>query len=633
VSGFCDVNGDGWDEIITRNPKDGTILALDQRGNEIPGMSLEKSKRARVMAVHDMNADGKAEILVKEGGAKLVAYHFDGEVVWEVPFSADPERYALFAVGDLDGDGKKEFVYTPSGGELAVRNADGSTRLELPLRIQEVGFGDLDGDGKDELLVATKGKTYSYLLCLGGKGEFRWRLPTTGRYGSRFSVTPAVSSTKSGFVFVYRASLVLAADGSIASTIPVTMLERPIAADMDGDGDKEVLSISPTVRVYDVRSDKGLWGGIVPAPPVWWMRGVSAVDVDGDGSQELVSVLAGHVCIVNREGKLARTKYVGQWGERPDIGRIDFDGDGKDEILFVDARRFLVLDQNLDVLLATLHPRFDDEEIPVILSADIDSCPGDEILVCRDPYKIQAYSTKGHVVRTFRRPSWLPLHKWYKDYVWPRILPPMDVDGDGGKELVEISDRLFVWKLQGELLDTGFNDYPKRNEVFGTLLVPRLEALLKYAKEFGAFGTVGHYLKEAEKEFDMDLYCAACPVRVGNQPAFAVSVFGLLKLIQADGKVLWEVREEDAELHDIGFGDFDGHGEKEIVARAWKRVRPGEGLRTALFTYSLEGKRLGELELEGWSFGSPVFADFDGDGFMEVAVGCDAGIAVIDMTP
>lgn len=574
-----DVNGDGWDEIVTMKigQKKPMAAVLGQKGREIGTIPGGSEGWNTLLAAADLNGDGKPEIVSRGRRGTLVVSDLDGKVLWKTRSRTRP----IYAIRDLDGDGKKEIACVTPRGELRVLNHDGSTRFELAVRTGAVQLADVDGDGKDEIFIATPANRGSYLFCIGHDGELRWRFafPLTWYFARGFFAMPAAEPGKKGVVaIVSQALILLSGEGNVISITPMGYgnVPKPLAADLDGDGTKEVISTALLARAYDLPGNNALWAAMVPDEQIMDSAAV-AIDVDGNGAEELVFACRGYVCVVNGKGELVHTKYVGEF-RRPVLGRIDVEGDGKDAILLSDDRRFLVLNEKAELIAAASHRRF---EVPGevsageqqgILGADVDSVPGDEVLLCSQFMGVTAYSTKGDVVARFRRPSWLPVHSRYAGmFSWwlPQIFPPMDIDGDGEKELVARIDRLFVWDLQGKLLHIGLNDYPRQGQIAFTRLKNRLNGIIRYVGEGGAFGSFAHYLKNAEKKPLMELYSAAMPIEVGKRTDFLICGEKGFRLKRADGKVLWEIPWRELRGHGaikrIGFGDFDGDGEREIV--------------------------------------------------------------------
>ena len=151
----------------------------------------EFGARPDLMAVADLNSDGREELLVttygEENGAVAngtrdhdscycVALRDDGTLLWRRGFGAHPFIGCSAGVADLDGDGRQDvfvavYSWQNDFGELAVLDgATGEVIAELPkddsspASYVSAGCADVDGDGRQELAVAVCGKKAEVLL-------------------------------------------------------------------------------------------------------------------------------------------------------------------------------------------------------------------------------------------------------------------------------------------------------------------------------------------------------------------------------------------------------------------------------------------------------------------------------------
>ncbi len=145
----------------------------------------EFGARPDLMAVADLDADGKEELLlttyagepgaaeIKTGGSDschCIALRDDGTLLWQHGFGAHRFIGCTAGVADLDGDGRSEvFVAVYSwlndfGGLAVLDGGTGEVRAELPAPSQSpvsyaaAGCADFDGDGRQELAAAACGR-------------------------------------------------------------------------------------------------------------------------------------------------------------------------------------------------------------------------------------------------------------------------------------------------------------------------------------------------------------------------------------------------------------------------------------------------------------------------------------------
>ncbi len=648
----ADFNGDGWEEILTMKMARAELAAFDQEGQEILTTSTDLNLSSPRLAAEDLNGDGKPEIIGWGGGQKLLVCGMDGKAIWKARSRKGP----VYDIGDLDGDGKKEIVCVTPSEEIGVLNHDGSTRFELAIPTIALQAVDIDGDGREEILAESRSRPGRYLFCIGHDGQLRWRFPLPHGHSYGFHAMAASGAGRQGMVATPGHPLtVLSAHGEVLSITPMALYPDALAADLDGDGAKEVLADVPLLRAYDLRRNKALWSGMASQSSIM-DSGAIAIDVDGDGAEELVFPCRGYVCVVNGKGQLIYAKYVGEFGE-PVFGRIDLEGDGKNEILLCGNRRFLVLDGEGEVIAAASHRDFAVHRRSyfaphkVTLAADVNSRAGDEILTCVDGGGVTAYSAKGDVILQFRRPPWLPVHPKYNELfcLWtPQIFPPTDINGDGKKELVARIDRLFVWDLQGRLLQIGLKDFPDRPYVAFTRLKRKLGAAIAYFFDRRAVESFFDYVGKTEDKPLTELQTAALPVRIGQRTQFVIFGEEGIKSQRADGNISWRIPAErprerprrDADfggisgdygsVRRIGLGLFDRDRAKEVISLKIWYASDGKA-HARLDAHTLRGERAWRWEPE-FALHEPLYEDLDGDGFMEIALSLRSAIAIVDFT-
>lgn len=145
----------------------------------------EFGARPELMAVADLDADGREELLLTTYGGEpvaaanqslghdscyCVALHDDGTLLWQRGFGAHRFIGCTAGVADLDQDGKNEvfvavYSWLNDFGRLAVLDgvtgevrADSPESGSSPVSYASVGCADLDGDDRQELAVAACGR-------------------------------------------------------------------------------------------------------------------------------------------------------------------------------------------------------------------------------------------------------------------------------------------------------------------------------------------------------------------------------------------------------------------------------------------------------------------------------------------
>ncbi|MBU1167746.1 hypothetical protein KKC60_05070 [Patescibacteria group bacterium] len=240
----CDLDGDGYSEIITGAGKGGRphIRTFNGYGEPVitPGFfALDGKFQGGVnLACGDVTGNGKPEIIVaasKGGGPHVTVHKPDGRVIANYMAYGKTFRGGIkLGTADLDGDGKDEIVTGPEKGAPHVQLFDVGAgkvkRLNPGFYAFHPNFqgglsvsgGDVTGNGKDELMVSQRTEGQAWVKIYRGKDQVILK-----------NFLAYMGSFKGGAV--------------VASS------------DVDNDGKEEILTIpgsegSPQVRVFDYES-------------------------------------------------------------------------------------------------------------------------------------------------------------------------------------------------------------------------------------------------------------------------------------------------------------------------------------------------------------------------------------------
>jgi len=278
----------------------------------------------------DLDGDGRMEIVLTHapnpstGEARVLAFQGDGTLLWShgvagVEFQAD-----IPAIGDVDGDGRLEVFFDFDQGIHALRS-DGTplggawpAATAGALHGKSVAEVVLDSPGLELVAFANlafpkDGSWWRELLVLGAEGRQlrRWVTPDCDYTNDVRRIHAAVGSFRADgparVVVPWGCGAVACFDPAGTGAAPLwiahasgRILSTPLLADLDGDGEREVVvaaaasrggALDGGVYVFDAqgrlkRGWPALEGELLTSQP-------AVGDLNGDGAQELAVVSDG----------------------------------------------------------------------------------------------------------------------------------------------------------------------------------------------------------------------------------------------------------------------------------------------------------------------------------------------------
>ncbi len=395
-----------------------------------------------------------------------------------VPFAEQPVLVGLeeardVLAADIDGDGDFDVVSTSGGGAAWMENTDGLGRLGQPrlvanpvgISARSIAASDLDGDGDVDLIVGSaSGDTVAWYENVDGKGEFG-RSRSLWRSGQAQLVSSVDVADLDGYgdVDVLAASQYINGvlwfengDAEGAFSDPASLGAGQIqgaravkAADLDGDGDLDVLGAASTLSSDSVfwienRSGAQAFGSVQTRPAPIDVRFVNTSDLDGDGDLDVL-VASGYGDTVawyenvdggGRLGPLIRIDSL-FYGNDQLLG-TDLDGDGDNDVVATSALEGTV------VWYANTDGRGHFAELKVVAelfaegldAADIDA-DGDVDLVAVDTSAAQIALLRNAGGGSGFAQTLVPPHA--------QFVRTADIDGDGDLDIAALGSRTLWW--------------------------------------------------------------------------------------------------------------------------------------------------------------------------------------------
>ncbi|MGB0638683.1 MAG: S8 family serine peptidase [Myxococcota bacterium] len=349
---LIDLDDDGILEILI-GTADGVVLAIRGDGTAVEGWPVRVDDRLDVhreaagyssgdvdpgtgdyfistVGAGDLDGDGVLEVIGATGWGGIYAWNLDGSRVdgfpyWSigrtseeinVNFTYDQGFMGAPSMRDLDGDGTDEIVIGGMDGRLYVVDGTGSDWGPYPIEICFPGSPERDFVDRMCGVMGDRIITSPLIADIDGDGDFEIGLGTNeavdgGRYSASYMTgTPAPGWPRLDAGLVNEAALLpLVGQGHPASMA---------AADMDGDGDLEILnpimlgqtdifSHDGTVHL-ELPYHEGDWGvgHNVDLPSVVQMvNNPSFGDLDGDGLPDPIQGGAGALWLAS----LAMTQH------------------------------------------------------------------------------------------------------------------------------------------------------------------------------------------------------------------------------------------------------------------------------------------------------------------------------------
>ena len=356
----ADMDGDGEVDIIAGNYDLLTLFKSDGNGNFSVSQRIEdRSYSFTSIQATDIDADGDSDILA---AMTLSAEFFShgGKIAWfeNTPTGTLEERTittrtrdarSVFAA-DLDGDMSLDVLAASSADhQIAWYNNIGSAdtfpseHLITPPAddVQAVHVVDIDGDGDMDVLSAS-GEDATIMLHENVNGA--------GVFLSRYLITPP------------------AVPASDSNWFDDRFFRSVSAADLDGDGDLDIVassalhdSVHNTIAWYENLGDRSFGPEQEITTKAYFAPTIFIADVDGDGDQDVLSAADAHYND-HFDSTIAwyeNTDGVGTFGAQQIIARdaagansvfaTDVDGDGDTDLLWgSEFDRMVAWHENLD---------------------------------------------------------------------------------------------------------------------------------------------------------------------------------------------------------------------------------------------------------------------------------------------
>jgi|GEM_PF-3067135 len=260
-----DLNGDGYDDLVTVDWDNGYVTAIEGDTGTIMWQVQPEIDSSQALDIGDVTGDGEPDIVVGYIYSSMIYVldKDDGSTIWST--TAPDWICDLIVISDVNGDGYNDIVvsvdyYSPhvscygggvtaSAGQLWGYTFPSSTTAGS-YRVDKLG--DVNGDGiEDVVALANFGYGYTDISAIdGASGTEIWHQDPVAGLAAEYGLT---------------------------------------VDDLDGDGDMDVAVGATNQNVYMFDAATGIQLAASPLTAPGEVLDVATGDFDGDGSLELAA--------------------------------------------------------------------------------------------------------------------------------------------------------------------------------------------------------------------------------------------------------------------------------------------------------------------------------------------------------
>jgi len=289
MSSLSDINNDGYKEIICSevygvnlDEDQGIFLnVLNYKGQQLPGQWSNFELTSSISSVGNIDEDAEKELVFQYFNANnneeytkyVTVLNSEGKVKNGWPKEINDHTYAI-NLGDIDNDGFLEII-TDDDQKIHVFNSDGSYVPGWPIELPEdfttypSAIGDVDGDNSIDIVIAGSEKyPNTQLYAYNTEGKVLPGFPIDRESDGRFITSPILAdldddgdqeiiigcttgllSYDSNGDLIW--SLEIDEDTSSENEVFSTELSQsPAIGDIDKDGCLEVIFVTKSGKVY-----------------------------------------------------------------------------------------------------------------------------------------------------------------------------------------------------------------------------------------------------------------------------------------------------------------------------------------------------------------------------------------------
>jgi hypothetical protein len=340
------LNRDIAPDVVIGTPTSVEVFRGNGTASFTPAVTITTAA-VRALALADLDGDGEDDLLVGEDGLVKHFENTSNNFNDTISFTATPATFAANQVralvaGDLDCDGDLDVCAGTANGILVFENTGGTLQnptMVNPLdEVRALALVDENGDGALDLVVGRSGSAAAMVLRGDGQRAFPTMRPLVSTGVEKIATGDLDGDAVADWAFVLTGGAVRVARSSDAfseqSIATATNVSDVALTDLDGDGRDEVVTVGGVTRVY-TQTSPGSFQTILTYDSGRDERSVHAADLDRDGDQDLLvgsttdtAVRTGSASGVFGTVAFDTPQSIDSGTDGGDVALGDFNGDG-----------------------------------------------------------------------------------------------------------------------------------------------------------------------------------------------------------------------------------------------------------------------------------------------------------------